>query len=69
MKLEDLVALGAYPVSGSVDAPGGINLGRLTVHGEVVLTPEGEEWVEANKPAKPAKAAKGKAADAETAEG
>lgn len=61
MKLEDLVALGAFPVCGSVDAPGGVNLGRLAAGGEVVLTPEGQEWVAANKPAEAPKAARGKA--------
>lgn len=61
MKLEDLVALGAFPVCGNVDAPGGVHLGRLTTGGEVILTPDGEEWVAANKPAEAAKPTRGKA--------
>jgi glyoxylate utilization-related uncharacterized protein len=44
MKLDDLLARGAYVVCGNVDADG-INLGTLLADGDVLLTPAGETWL------------------------
>lgn len=51
MTIDEITSRGAYIVSGSIEAPGGLILGKCFSDGTFALNPEGDAWMGATAPA------------------